>query len=86
MRAWQRRRIDLINVLKYACGIWFQIRINAGPVPLSSLVEFADDVTVVPFHPRRAQCVKDRMKALATVAHQYSAVSGSHVQHAQHVV
>ena len=32
MQAWQRRRIDLINVLKNACGILFQIRINARPI------------------------------------------------------
>ena len=56
------------------------------PYPLTSLADFADDVTVVPFHPRRAQWVKDRMKPLATVTRRHSAVSGSHVQHAQHVV
>jgi hypothetical protein len=54
--------------------------------PLTSLADFADDVTVVPFHPRCAQWVKDRMKPLATVTHRHSAVSGSHIQHAQHVV
>jgi hypothetical protein len=43
------------------------------PFPLTSLADFADDVTVVPFHPRRAQWVKDRVKPLATVAHQHSA-------------
>ena len=32
MQAWQRRRIDLISVLKNSCGILFQIRINAGPI------------------------------------------------------
>ena len=56
------------------------------PFPLTSLTDFVDDVTVVPFHPRRAQWVKDQMKPLAMVTHQHSAVSGSHVQHAQHVV
>jgi len=54
--------------------------------PLTSLADFADDVTVVPFHPRRAQWVKYRVKPLATVTHKYYAVSGSQVQHAQHVV
>jgi hypothetical protein len=54
--------------------------------PVTSLADFADDVTVVQFNFRRAQWVKDRMKPLATVTHQHSAVSGSHVQHAQHVV
>jgi hypothetical protein len=42
------------------------------PYPLTSLADFADDVTVVPFHPRRAQWVKDWVKPLATVAHQHS--------------
>ena len=30
--------------------------------------------------------MKDRVKRLATVTHQHSAVSGSDVKHAQHVV
>ena len=34
----------------------------------------------------RAQWVKDRVKLLATVTHQHSAVSGSQIKHAQHVV
>jgi hypothetical protein len=48
-------------VFTISIGILFQIRINA------SLADFADDVTVVPFHPRRAQWVNNRMKPLATV-------------------
>ena len=52
-----------------------------NPFPLTSLADFAVDVNVVPFHPRRAQWVKDRVKPLATIRHQYSAVLGSHVQH-----
>jgi hypothetical protein len=32
MHAWQRRRIDLTKLLKKACGILFQLRINAGPI------------------------------------------------------
>ena len=36
-----------------------------------SLADFADDVTVVLYHPRRAQWVKDRVKPLATVTHQH---------------
>ena len=57
-----------------------------APFPLTSLADLADEVTVVPFHSRRAQWVRDRVKSLVTVTHQYSAVSGSRVQHAQHVV
>jgi hypothetical protein len=57
-----------------------------APFPLTSQADLTDEVTVVPFHPRRAQWVRDRVKSLATVTHQYSAVSGSRVQHAQHVV
>ena len=64
LQAWQRRRMDLINVLKNASGILFQIRINTGPYPLTSQADFADDVTVVPFYPRRAQWAKDRMKRI----------------------
>ena len=45
------------------------------PFPLTPLADFADDVTVVPFHPRLAQWLKDRMKPLVTVTHQHSAVS-----------
>ena len=56
------------------------------PYPLTSLADFADDVTVVPFHPRRAQWAKDRVKLLATVTHRHADVSGSHVQHVQYVV
>ena len=54
--------------------------------PLTSLADFADDVTVVPFYPRRAQWAKDRVKSLLMVTDQHSAVSGSQVQHVQHVV
>ena len=32
MYAWQRQRIDPTNLLKNACGILFQMRINAGPI------------------------------------------------------
>jgi hypothetical protein len=52
---------------------------------LASLADFVD-VTVFPFHPRRCQWGRYRVKPLATVTHQDSAVSCSHVQHAQHVV
>jgi hypothetical protein len=76
MQVWSRRGIDLINVLTNACGILFQTK----------LTDFGDKETVVPFHPRRAQYMKDRVKRLATVTHQHSAVSGSDVNHAQHVV
>jgi hypothetical protein len=55
MHAWQRRRIDLTKLLKNACGILFQMRINAKPFPLTSLADLADGVTVVPFHPKHAQ-------------------------------
>ena len=45
------------------------------PFPLTTLADFADDVTVVPFHPRRAQWLKDRVKPLNVVTHRHSAVS-----------
>jgi hypothetical protein len=32
MDAWQRRQIDLTKLLKNACGILFQMRINARPI------------------------------------------------------
>jgi hypothetical protein len=32
MHAWQRRHIDLTKLLKNACGILFQMRINAKPI------------------------------------------------------
>jgi len=86
MHDWQRRRIDLINVLQMLVGYYSTYGSLKDPCPLTSLANFADDVTVVPFHPRRAQGVKDRVKSLATVTHQHSAVSGSYVQHAQHVI
>ena len=57
-----------------------------APFPLTSLADFANEVTVVPFHTRRAHWVRDRVKPQATVTHQYAAVSGSRVQHPQHVV
>jgi predicted RNA binding protein YcfA (HicA-like mRNA interferase family) len=63
-------------VLRNACGILFQ----------TQLADFADNVMVVPYHPRRAQSVKELVKRLATIAHQHSDVSGSHVKHVQHVV
>ena len=56
-----------------------------NPFPLTSLADFAVDVNVVPFHPRRAQWVKDRVKLLAMVTHQHF-MSDSHALLAQHVV
>jgi hypothetical protein len=53
------------------------------PFPLKSL---ADGVTVVPFHPKHAQWVNNRVKLLAMVANQHFAVSDSHALLAQHVV
>jgi hypothetical protein len=38
-----------------------------NPFPLTSLADLADGVTVVPFHPKHAQWVKDRAKLLAMV-------------------
>jgi hypothetical protein len=38
----------------------------------------ADGVTVVPFHPKQAQWVKDRVKLLVMVTNQHFAVSDSH--------
>jgi hypothetical protein len=38
MHAWQRRRIDLTKLLKNACGIFFQMRINAGPISANAYV------------------------------------------------
>jgi hypothetical protein len=37
------------------------------PFPLTSLADLADGVTVVPFHSKHAQWVKDRVKLLAMV-------------------
>ena len=53
---------------------------------LTSLADLADGVTVVPFHPKHAQWVKDRVKLLAMVTHQHFTVSDSHALLAQHVV
>jgi hypothetical protein len=41
------------------------------PFPLKSLADLADGVTVVPFHPKHAQWVKDRVKLLAMVTNQH---------------
>ena len=57
-----------------------------NPFPLASLTDLADGVTVVPFHPKHAQWVKDRVKLLAMVTHQHFTVSDSHALLAQHVV
>ena len=56
------------------------------PFPLTSLADMADGVTVVPFHPKHAQWVKDRVKLLAMVTNQHFSVSDSHALLAQHVV
>ena len=56
------------------------------PFPLTSLSDFADDVTVVPFYLRRAKWLKDRVKPLVAVTRQHSTVSGNNVQHVQDVV
>jgi hypothetical protein len=56
------------------------------PFPLTSLDNLADGVTVVSFHPKHAQWVKDRVKLLAMVTNQHFAVSDSHALLAQHVV
>jgi hypothetical protein len=45
---------------------------------MSSLADLADGVTVVPFHPKHAQWVKDRVELLAMVTHQHFTVSDSH--------
>jgi hypothetical protein len=52
----------------------FQMRINAKPFPLTSLADLADGVTVVPFHPKHAQWVKDRVKLLSMVTNQHCLV------------
>ena len=78
MHAWQRRHIDLTKLLKNACGILFQMRINAKPI--------SANVTVVPFHPKHAQWVNNRVKLLDMVTNQHLAVSDSHALLAQHVV
>ena len=69
MQAWQRRRIDLINVLNMFLGYCSRYGSMPDPYPLTSLAACADDVTVVPFHSRRVQWVKDRVKPLAKVTH-----------------
>ena len=56
------------------------------PFPLTSLADMADGVTVVPFHPKHVQWVKDRVKLLVMVTNQHFAVSDSHALLAQHVV
>ena len=56
------------------------------PSPLTSLADLADGITVVPFHPKHAQWVKDRMKLLAMVTNQHFAMSDSHALLTQHVV
>jgi hypothetical protein len=56
------------------------------PFPLKSLTDLADGVTVVPFHPKHAQWVKNRVKLLDMVTNQHFAVSDSHALLAQHVV
>ena len=86
MDAWQRRQIDLTKLLKNACGILFQSGSMPDPFPLTSLADLADGVTVVPFHPKHAQWVKDRMKLLAMVTNQHFAMSDSHALLTQHVV
>ena len=86
MHAWQRRRIGLTKLLNNACGILFQMQINADPFPLKSLADLADGVTVVPFHPKHAQWVNNRVKLLDMVTNQHLAVSDSHALLAQHVV
>jgi hypothetical protein len=48
------------------------------PFPLKSLVDLADGVTVVPFHPKHAQWVNNRVKLLDMVTNQHFAVSDSH--------
>ena len=60
------------------------MRINAGPISLKSLADLADGVTVVPFHPKHAQWVKNRVKLLDMVTNQLFAVSDSHALLAQH--
>jgi hypothetical protein len=57
-----------------------------NPFPLTSLADLTDGVTVVPFHPKHAQWVKDRVKLLAMVTHQHFTVSDRHALLAQHVV
>ena len=57
-----------------------------NPFPLTSLTDLADGVTVVSFHTKHAQWVKDRVKLLAMVAHQHFTVSDSHALLAQDVV
>jgi hypothetical protein len=49
----------------------------SNPFPLTSLADLADGVAVVPFHPKHAQWVKDRVKLLAMVTHQHF-MSDSH--------
>ena len=53
------------------------------PFPLTSLDHLVDGVIVVPFHPKHAQWVKDRVKLLAMVTNQYFAVSDSQALLAQ---
>ena len=87
MDAWQRQRIDLTKLLKNAVGYCFKCGSMLDPFPLTSLADLAELWrTVVPFHPKHAQWVKDRVKLLAMVTNQHFAVSDSHALLAQHVV
>ena len=61
MQVWQWRRIDLISVVKMLVRYCSRYGSMPGPFPLTSLADFADGVTVLQFHPRRAQWVKDRV-------------------------
>jgi hypothetical protein len=47
------------------------------------MLDLADGVTVVPFHLKHAQWVKDRVKLLAMVTNQHFAVPDSHALLAQ---
>jgi hypothetical protein len=54
---------------------------------LFSLLSFRSDaITVILFHPKHAQWVKDRMKLLAMVTNQPFAISDSHALLTQRVV
>ena len=85
MHAWQRRRIDPTKLLKNACGILFQMRINAKPISANVTGWFGRWRSRRTISSKHAQWVKDRVKLLAMVTHQHF-MSDSHALLAQHVV
>ena len=73
IQALQRRRIELLNMSNMFVEYCSRNESMPNPFSLTVLPDFGDDVTVVTFHSRRVQRVKDRLKPQATVTHQHFA-------------